>query len=69
MTRLLVSMISAYRFFLSPLLGSNCRFYPSCSDYAQQAIERHGPLRGVYLSLRRVLRCHPWHCGGHDPVP
>jgi len=62
-------MISAYRYCLSPLLGSSCRFHPSCSEYAQQAITRHGPVRGAYLSLRRVLRCHPWHCGGYDPVP
>jgi putative membrane protein insertion efficiency factor len=62
-------MISVYRYCVSPWLGPTCRFHPSCSDYARQAIERYGALRGSWLALRRVLRCHPWHSGGHDPVP
>jgi len=62
-------MIRAYQWALSPLLGSHCRFYPSCSQYALEAIERYGPARGSWLALRRLLRCHPWCPGGFDPVP
>lgn len=62
-------LIKAYRFFLSPLLGSNCRFYPTCSAYAQEAIEKHGAIKGGYLSFRRIVKCHPYHEGGFDPVP
>ena len=53
----------------SPLLGPRCRFYPSCSQYALEAVRTHGSLRGSSLALRRLLRCHPWHAGGYDPVP
>jgi hypothetical protein len=60
--------ISGYRLFVSPLLGPCCRFVPSCSQYAKEAIEIHGPFRGAYLALRRILRCHPFHPGGYDPV-
>jgi putative membrane protein insertion efficiency factor len=67
--RLLTSLIRVYRYALSPMLGASCRFYPSCSAYALEAIERHGPLHGSWLALRRLLRCHPWHEGGVDPVP
>ena len=66
---LLTSLIRFYRYWLSPLLGSNCRFYPSCSCYAEEALNSHGVPRGLYLSARRILRCHPWHSGGYDPVP
>jgi len=66
---LLVTLIRAYRFAISPLLGSHCRFYPSCSAYAMEAVQVHGPIRGCYLAVRRLLRCHPWHEGGVDPVP
>lgn len=69
MSQALVVLIRLYRYALSPLLGPSCRFYPSCSEYAQEAILRHGALRGGWFALRRVLRCNPWHCGGHDPVP
>ncbi|MHB1512135.1 MAG: membrane protein insertion efficiency factor YidD [Acidiferrobacter sp.] len=69
MRKALMLLIRGYRYFLSPWLGSRCRYYPSCSAYALEAIERHGALRGVWLAVRRVSRCHPWHAGGHDPVP
>ena len=66
---ILLWMIRAYQLLLSPWLGARCRFYPSCSCYAHTAIERHGVLRGTWLGLRRLLRCHPFHKGGYDPVP
>ena len=66
---LFAAMIRVYQYTLSPLLGPSCRFYPSCSEYAYQAIMRHGPLRGLLLALKRILRCHPLHHGGVDPVP
>jgi putative membrane protein insertion efficiency factor len=66
---LLLGAIRAYRYLLRPMLGANCRFYPSCSDYASEAIARHGATRGTWLALRRIGRCHPWHPGGYDPVP
>jgi hypothetical protein len=67
--RLLVLPIRAYQLLVSPLLGPRCRFYPSCSAYAVQALTTHGPLRGSWLAVRRLLRCHPWNPGGIDPVP
>ncbi|MGH3626591.1 MAG: membrane protein insertion efficiency factor YidD [Sciscionella sp.] len=66
---LLVGVLSVYRRFLSPLFPPACRFYPSCSAYAVQALREHGALRGGWLTLRRLLRCGPWHPGGVDPVP
>ena len=68
-TLLLTAPIRAYQVLVSPLLGPRCRFYPSCSSYAVEAIRRHGPVRGTWLALRRLLRCHPWNPGGPDPVP
>ena len=65
----LTKLLRAYRYALSPFLGYNCRFHPSCSEYALGAIERHGALRGSWLAGYRLLRCHPWHPGGYDPVP
>jgi putative membrane protein insertion efficiency factor len=67
--RLLIGLLRAYQYAVSPLLGRSCRFFPTCSDYAVEAIGRYGAIKGSYLSLRRVLRCHPWHPGGYDPVP
>ncbi|MEV6634483.1 membrane protein insertion efficiency factor YidD [Actinoplanes sp. NPDC051470] len=67
--RLLAWPIVAYRRYLSPALPARCRFYPSCSAYALEALERHGVLRGTALAVWRILRCHPFHPGGYDPVP
>jgi len=67
--RLLVWCLKVYQYLFRPLLGRNCRFLPSCSDYAMEAIARHGALRGSWLSIKRIGRCHPWHPGGYDPVP
>lgn len=69
MKSLLLAAIHAYRYLLSPMLGRNCRFSPSCSEYALDAVSRHGSWRGGWLALRRVSRCHPWNPGGYDPVP
>jgi putative membrane protein insertion efficiency factor len=66
---LLVGLLTVYRRFVSPLLGPRCRFYPSCSAYALQAVQVHGALRGSWLAARRLSRCHPFHAGGIDPVP
>ena len=62
-------LIRGYQLAISPLLGPRCRFYPSCSHYAIEAIETHGALRGTWLTIKRISRCHPWHEGGFDPVP
>lgn len=69
MSRLLLVLIKAYRYCISPLLGPSCRFLPTCSDYAVQAIDKHGAGFGSWLALKRIARCHPWHPGGYDPVP
>lgn len=66
---LLIGVVKGYRLLLSPWLGSACRFEPTCSAYALQALTQHGAAKGAYLSLRRLGRCHPWCAGGHDPVP
>jgi uncharacterized protein len=65
----LIVLVKAYRLFLSPWLGSGCRFEPTCSSYSLQALQEHGAARGSYLTLRRLARCQPWCDGGHDPVP
>ncbi len=69
MRTLLTGIIKVYRYAISPFLGDRCRFYPSCSCYAEEAVMRHGVLRGGWLALRRLARCHPFHEGGVDPVP
>jgi putative membrane protein insertion efficiency factor len=66
---MLGAVVRGYRYFLSPLLPPACRFYPSCSDYAEQALHVHGALRGGWLAAKRLCRCGPWHPGGFDPVP
>ncbi|WP_207915192.1 membrane protein insertion efficiency factor YidD [Micromonospora sp. 15K316] len=66
---MLIGPIIAYRRWISPALPARCRFYPSCSAYALEAVSRHGAARGTWLAVRRLLRCHPFHPGGHDPVP
>ena len=69
MKKLLLLLLRGYKQFISPLLGQRCRFHPSCSTYTMEAVERFGALRGSWLGMRRVARCHPFHPGGHDPVP
>ena len=69
MKTVLVAALRVYQYLFRPQLGANCRFYPSCSDYAIEAIERHGALRGTWLAVRRIAKCHPYHRGGFDPVP
>jgi hypothetical protein len=69
MKTLLTGLIRAYQYLIRPMLGSNCRFAPSCSDYALEAVQKHGALKGGWLALRRISRCHPYHPGGYDPVP
>nr|BCX00806.1 MAG: putative membrane protein insertion efficiency factor [Bacteroidota bacterium] len=65
----LLGIIWVYQRVISPHLGPTCRFYPTCSQYAAEAIQKHGALKGTYLAVRRLLRCHPFHPGGFDPVP
>lgn len=66
---ILMALIRVYRFALSPLMANHCRFYPSCSQYALEAVETHGSARGSWLALKRLGRCHPFNAGGYDPVP
>lgn len=68
MKRFLVITINLYQKFLSPLKGQTCRFYPSCSEYSAQAIQKYGPSKGSWKAIKRILKCHPFHPGGHDPV-
>jgi uncharacterized protein len=68
-TRLLRTAVRFYQWFISPMLPRSCRFHPSCSQYADEALQRHGACRGAWLAAKRVCRCGPWHPGGYDPVP
>ena len=67
-SRILILIIRFYQKFISPLKGPTCRFYPTCSAYSIEAIEKYGPIKGSYLALRRILKCHPFHEGGYDPL-
>ena len=69
MARILVWIVKAYQLVLSPFFVQQCRFYPTCSQYSVEAIQKHGALLGSYYTIRRLLRCHPWCEGGHDPIP
>lgn len=69
MRKILIILIQAYSYLLSPFLGNSCRYTPTCSQYAREAIEAHGVARGLWLACKRVGCCHPWHAGGYDPVP
>ncbi len=69
MKTLLLALIRFYQYAISPLLGRRCRFFPSCSEYAVEALEKHGALTGTWLALKRLSHCHPWNPGGFDPVP
>jgi putative membrane protein insertion efficiency factor len=69
MKTILMIIIRGYQLFLSPVLGSSCRYAPSCSHYTHQAINQYGAIRGTWMGITRILRCHPWSDGGYDPVP
>ncbi|SDX47128.1 hypothetical protein SAMN05421881_10025 [Nitrosomonas halophila] len=69
MKRFVIGLIKLYQYCVSPLTPPSCRFYPTCSNYAQEALGKYGLVRGLWMSVRRVLRCHPWNQGGYDPVP
>lgn len=69
MQKILIALVRGYRYAISPLLGNHCRFYPSCSTYAETALATHGVTRGAWLTVKRLVRCHPGCAGGHDPVP
>ncbi len=66
---MLLAVIRGYQYAISPLLGRNCRYLPTCSEYAAEAVTKYGAIRGGWLGVKRVCRCHPWHPGGYDPVP
>jgi len=68
MRKLIIGILRFYKRMVSPLIPSSCRYYPSCSDYMRQAVEKHGAAQGVWMGLKRLLRCHPFHAGGLDPV-
>ena len=67
-TKILIKLIKIYQYFLSPLTGYSCRYFPTCSHYNIDALKTHGFIKGIYISLKRILSCHPWGNSGHDPV-
>ena len=67
-TKILIKIIEMYKYFLSPLIGHSCRYLPTCSEYSIEALETHGLIKGIFISLKRILSCHPWGNSGHDPV-
>ena len=69
MTAMLVALVKSYQLALSPFFGQQCRFTPTCSQYAIEALQIHGSAKGLMLTVKRISHCHPWHTGGHDPVP
>jgi uncharacterized protein len=69
MKTVVIMLIKGYQWWIGPLLPASCRYYPSCSAYAVEAVEKHGAKKGSWLAVRRILRCHPFHPGGFDPVP
>lgn len=69
MKQLVIGLIKLYQYCISPLTPPSCRFCPTCSNYAQEALTKYGFVKGMWLSIKRVLRCHPWNDGGYDPVP
>ena len=69
MKRLLIGLVRFYQYAISPFLGRRCRYFPSCSEYAVEAVQKFGAFKGGWLGIKRVCRCHPWHPGGYDPVP
>lgn len=69
LSRIFIALIKVYQILLSPIFGQQCRFYPTCSHYSIEAITKHGAIVGTYYTIRRLLKCHPWHTGGHDPIP
>ena len=69
MNKIIILLISFYQKYISPLKPATCRFYPTCSEYATQALKKYGPLKGLWFSIRRILRCHPFSQGGYDPLP
>ena len=67
-TKFVINLINIYKYLISPLLGNNCRFLPTCSEYTKESIIKFGLVNGVWLGLKRIVRCHPWGKGGHDPI-
>ena len=69
MAKILIMFVRFYQLFISPMFGPSCRFYPTCSEYMKQAIIKYGVIKGGFLGIKRILKCHPFHPGGYDPVP
>jgi putative membrane protein insertion efficiency factor len=69
MSRFLVTLIKAYQYIISPFIGPSCRFIPTCSEYTIEAVNKYGVIKGFWLGIKRILRCHPWNRGGYDPLP